>query len=352
MDIGVITQKPDILRRSIRPDLRPAVLPPGKPLLQVVVDTEEEFDWTAPFNRNSVSVRGMDAQHIAQALFAPYNLSPTYVIDYPVATTPSSIAALRQFHDAGQCQIGAHLHPWVNPPFDEPVSPANSYPGNLPEHLEHHKLALLTEAITQSFGHRPHIYKAGRYGFGPHTAAILQSLGYDIDLSIAPHSNLGGDGGPDFRGCPANPSWIGPGRTLFEIPLTRGFSGALATQSRAVHPIGTHPLGRRLHVGGILARLGLLEFCTLSPEGVDIDAHRRLVRAMLAQGHRVFTLSYHSPSLAPGHTPYVRSPADLDIFLDRIKRLLDLFFEELDAQPTTPAALRTLASAPPSPSKP
>jgi hypothetical protein len=43
----------------------------------------------------------------------------------------------------------------------------------------------------------------------------------------------------------------------------------------------------------------------------------------LRNGHRVFSFTYHSPSLAPGNTPYVRSAADLRAFLQRIERYLD-----------------------------
>ena len=48
-------------------------------------------------------------------------------------------------------KIGAHLHPWVNPPFVESVSNYNSYPGNLPGALERAKLHKLTSRIEQSF---------------------------------------------------------------------------------------------------------------------------------------------------------------------------------------------------------
>jgi hypothetical protein len=64
---------------------------------------------------------------------------------------------------------------------------------------------------------------------------------------------------------------------------------------------------------------------------------------MLAQGHRVFTLSYHSPSLAIGHTPYVQNARDLSGFLDQLKRITALFFEELGAQPTNPEAVLAMA---------
>ncbi len=323
-------------------------LPGGPPMLQIVVDTEEEFDWQRPFDRNSVAVTAMQSQYLAQQLFTPYGLKPTYVVDYPVATTPESVAVFAALLAADQCQIGAHLHPWVNPPHEEAVSSHNSYPGNLPAALERAKLTALTEAITASFGVRPLVYKAGRYGVGPSTTALLEELGYLVDLSVVPFSDFGGDGGPDFTACPDRPYWVGEPGKLLEIPLTRGFSGrlagsGLAGSGRGIYRLAGSAWGARTRAKGILARLGLLERATLTPEGVDFAAHARLVDAMLRQGHRVFTLSYHSPSLVPGFTPYVRSRRDLDAFLDCIKRVLELFFERLGAVATTALDIRRYA---------
>ena len=311
-----------------------APLPAGPPLLQVVVDTEEEFDWDRPFDRRNVGVTAIGAQATAQALFSPYGLRPTYVIDYPVATTPSSIAVLKGFLDAGQCQIGAHLHPWVNPPYEEEVSEANSYPGNLPAPLESAKLLALTRAIGTAFGIQPTIYKAGRYGIGANTAGILRGLGFRIDLSVVPHTDFSRQSGPDFRGWPDRPYWLD--QTRLELPRSRGFCGGAAATGPAVFTFIESDWARSLHLGGLLARSRLLERVTLTPEGVEFAAMKRLVHAMLRRGHRLFTLTYHSPSLAPGHTPYVRSERDLSVFLDRIRRVLALFFDELAAQPTTP----------------
>ncbi len=322
------------------PAMRAARIAPGPPLLQVVVDTEEAFDWQAPFSRTSTDVAAIAAQPLAQAIFAPYGLRPTYVIDYPVATTPSAIAVLKALRDAGQCQIGAHLHPWVTPPFEEAVTDGNSYPGNLPPALERAKLVAVTAAIEANFGFRPTIYKAGRYGIGPASAASLEALGYRIDLSALVHSDLRPIHGPDFRGTPDRPFWFGGG--LFAVPMSRGFSGRLGRYGASLYPHTTGWVGKHLRLGGVLARCGLLERATLTPEGVDFAAQRRLVQAMLRQGHRVFSLTYHSPSLVVGNTPYVQSGAALAEFLDRLKRITAYFFEELGAQPTTPEAVRRL----------
>lgn len=311
-----------------------ARLPDGPPLLQVVVDTEEEFDWNQPFDSRNTSVQSIEAQGLAQALYAPYGLRPSYVIDYPVATTRSAIDVLKSFQDAGECQIGAHLHPWVNPPFDEEVNDANSYPGNLPAELEAAKLRALTEAIEASFGRRPTMYKAGRYGVGRNTAGLLRTLGYRIDLSVVPHTDFRPQHGPDFRRAPDRPYWFA--EAMLEIPLSRGFSGLAARSGVKLFQATETGWGHRLRLAGILSKTRLLERATLSPEGITFDEIRRLVRSMLRRGHRLFTMTYHSPSLAPGHTPYVRSAHDLTLFMDTIRRILALFFEELAAEPVTP----------------
>ena len=97
----------------------PSDLPPQ---LTVVVDVEEEFDWSKPFSRDETSVTNVDELWRIQEIFDRHGVIPTYMIDYPVATTPSSIRIIRDIHEGGRCHIGAHLHPWVTPPFEEEVN--------------------------------------------------------------------------------------------------------------------------------------------------------------------------------------------------------------------------------------
>ena len=77
------------------------------PLLLVVIDTEEEFDWTRPHARENTSVTAIAAQGQAQEIFANHGITPTYVIDYPVASSPAAVEVLRVFADPGRCRIGA-----------------------------------------------------------------------------------------------------------------------------------------------------------------------------------------------------------------------------------------------------
>ncbi|MCZ6763417.1 MAG: polysaccharide deacetylase family protein [Alphaproteobacteria bacterium] len=318
----------------------PVNLPPDMPpLLMVIVDSEESFDWSAPLARANTRVTSMTEQAAAHEIFAKYGVIPTYVIDYPVATTESSATTLAQYLKAGVCEIGAHLHPWVNPPDDEGVSPFNSYPGNLPAGLEREKIEVLTTAIEQNLGIRPRLYKAGRYGVGPNTAQILEETGYDIDLSVVAHTSFAADGGPDFSSFKAAPYWFGAKRKLLEVPLTCGFAGIFAAMGPRLFPSLAGSFGMGLRLPGIAARTGLLERVRLTPEGIDHHAHRRLIDSLLAEGQKVFTMAYHSPSLEPGNTPYVRDRADLKAFLETMNHTLDYFVNEVGGQATTPRAL-------------
>lgn len=134
---------------------RPLQLPRDTlPVLFVVIDTEEEFDWDSPFSRRNINVRSMRSLSRVQRLFERFSVVPTYAIDYPIATQPESCAILKGLVDSGRCCLGAHLHPWVNPPFAEEVNARNSYACNLPPALEREKLERLVEETEAKTGVR------------------------------------------------------------------------------------------------------------------------------------------------------------------------------------------------------
>ena len=65
-------------------------LPPEtRPILVVVIHTEEEFDWNLPHDRNATGVRHMDHIGRAQQVFDEFGIVPNYVVDYPIATKES-----------------------------------------------------------------------------------------------------------------------------------------------------------------------------------------------------------------------------------------------------------------------
>lgn len=307
------------------------------PKLFIVVDTEEEFDWSAPFARENVSVTAIPETARLQKITAKYRLKPTYVVDYPVAATPMSAGTLAAFATDGACDIGAHLHPWVTPPFNEPLTREMSFGCNLGESIERAKIENLTAAIETNMSVRPRVYKAGRYGFGPSTASILESLRFDVDASVIPHMDFSSEAGPDYSGFTVKPGTFGHGRRMLELPCTIDFIGAARRAGESLHRAASSPLLERVRAVGILARSGLLNKVMLSPEGNTLDEMKALTRALLSDGLRTFALTFHSPSLKPGCTRYVRTAAERDAFVDTIDRYCDFFFTQLGGTPVTAA---------------
>lgn len=313
----------------------PARVAPGqRPVLVVIVDTEEEFAWDQPFNRSSTGTTAIGGQPlIHERVFDGFGIVPTYVIDYPVVTGAASRAILRGLMEEGRCEIGTHLHPWVSPPHQEEVSRFNSFTGNLPRQLEFDKLQTLTEAITSGFGRQPTIFKAGRYGLGPHTAEALAALGYQVDASVVPYTSFASEDGPDFRAFSEHPYWFEAGQcSLLELPVTTGYAGWLRAVGPQLYDFARHPWARAARLGGMLARSRGLERIRLSPEVATLSEMQRLTRDLMSGGCEVYSMTYHSPSMVPGHTPYVRTGADLENFITTVRDYCAWFRDEMGGQ--------------------
>lgn len=308
--------------------------PQDAPQLVVFVDAEEEFRWHT-YSPTAVSVRNIARQFLAQDILSEFGVRPTYLVDYPVAVQPEGFQPLKAMLDHGSCAVGAQLHPWVNPPIEEEITPRNTYAGNLPAILERAKIERLTAAIAESFGVRPAVFKAGRYGAGPNTAAALLANGYRVDASVMPLTDFSADGGPDYSDAPAAPYWLDPDHRLLEIPTTVGLTGLLGGQSRRGAQALFSAASATLRIPGALARFGLLERIRLTPEGFSLDEAKRLTLALLQRGQRLFVLSYHSSSLLPGGAPYVSTQADLSRFLGWLDGYLRFFFGPLSGRATT-----------------
>ncbi|WP_342344848.1 polysaccharide deacetylase family protein [Sphingomonas sp. CFBP 13603] len=300
----------------------------------VFVDVEEEFDWRAPLDTRNRATTAMAAFPDAHRRFAERGVALACMVDHPIATDPAAVEILKRVVEDGRSEIGTQLHAWVNPPFEEDATPEASYAGNLPGALEAAKLDTLTKAITTAFGGAPRAYRAGRYGIGPRTFALLSALGYRIDSSIRPGYDYRADGGPDFSRGDAHAYRDG---RIVELPLTTIFTGyARRGGDRLYNVLGHLPKGR-----GLFARAGLLSRVALTPEDMPIEAALEAVAVAVGEGLRLLNLSFHSPSLAPGHTPYVRDAADLKRFHAWWTAMLD----ELDRRGIRNASLDEIIGA-------
>jgi hypothetical protein len=305
-------------------------------------DTEEEFDWSAPRSRDHRSTTHMRALPDTHDRLRDLGAKSIYLVDHPIVCDPKSVEMLGAWAEQGECEIGTQLHPWVNPPFDEEVNTANSFAGNLPRGLERAKLRHLTEAIESAFGRRPIVYRAGRYGVGPNSADILIELGYRLDVSVRASFAYGGEGGPDFSNVRPLAYRVGPRGELLEMPLSSAFLGALGGVGPQLFP----HTDRVPHLSGLLARAGLLNRVSLTPEGIPLNEALAAVERLLDDGVQVLSFSYHSPSVEPGHTPFVRDAADLHVFHGWWEGVLNLLARRGVAAASAADLLEAAANAP------
>jgi hypothetical protein len=314
------------------------------PILFVVLDTEEEFDWNAPLSRERTGVDHLLRIHRLQDLFDRFGVRPTYVVDYPVATQPNGYRPLRDIADSGRCTIGAHLHPWVTPPLDEPVTGPNSFTCNLPPTLQRRKIETVCSAIQDNFGHMPRVYKAGRYGIGAASLRVLEDLGFEVDQSIMPRFDFSTEQGPSFADYSSEPFFFGE-RRLLALPGTCEFLGAAGAAAPALYRLASSPRWSWTRLAGVLTRLRIADRLLLSPEGYTASEMKRVAKTLTDGGLRTLTMTLHSPSVEPGHTPYVRTERDLERFLDTIESFFDYFMGSLAGVTSTPQDFRRTALA-------
>ena len=315
---------------------------PFKTQLVVSIDTEEEGLWGGTYRMTGNTVDNL--QHIGpfQDLCDRLGIRPTYLIDAPVVQDDEASQVLADIHGDGRCEIGTHVHPWCNPPFDDVLDCRESYLCNLPTDLQRAKIEWLTDAITDRFGGRPTSFRAGRYGFDSTGASILANLGYRVDSSVIPFMDYSAGGGLDFRDAPWQPYFVGDelqqasqSGALVELPVSVGFNRADFAAAQRWHARLSHPVARRLRLEGIFDRTQLLRKIKLSPEKASSGDMQTLVDKTCESSPAVLVMMFHSSSLMPGQSPYVRNEADLQEFLSRIEETCRYCLERHAAQPAT-----------------
>lgn len=278
----------------------------------LTVDTEEEFDWNAPFRREGYGLSHVAAiprfQHFCEEIGA----HPVYLVDWPIVSDAAAVEIIGDAVRRGKAEVGVQLHPWVNPPFEEDVNLHNSFAGNLPPALEAAKFMSLRDAIEAAFGSPPLIYRAGRYGLGPDTADLLKAAGIRIDTSVRTLFDYSDQGGPDYSHHPVAPYWVDAEHQLLELPVTSVHWGLLRNLG-----VGLQQLGARIpRALGAMSRLSLLERIALTPEGVTVEEALCGIDIAHDSGLPVLVLSFHSPSLAPGNTSYAADEAAVELLYE------------------------------------
>lgn len=288
-----------------------------KSKLAIVIHAEEEFDWGAGFYRSNTSVTHDNELISLVDKILELGGKVTLAMDYPFITSNGGRRVVERYKgfEGDKIEFAAHLHPWVNPPFEDDedsVDSKFSYPGNLTKKFEFEKLKVLTEQIEKTTGVRPVTYLAGRYGTGKHTAEILKELGYKIDLSISAYFDFSHQQGPDFSSY-TNASFSE--NQLTYVPHT---SSVLTSVPLISNFFNLKPeMFTRIQANKMTSLLGKIlriRRFRLSPEGFSFEQMKEVTESQMRVGQTDFVLSFHSPSTKVGMTPYVNDCPGLEAF--------------------------------------
>jgi len=300
----------------------------------ITIDVEEDL-W-GEYKATQIPVDNVARLPILQDLFDRFGAMPTYFINWPVVTNKFASKILHEILNRGRCEIGTHCHPWNTLPIEEKINNHNSMICNLPYELIEKKLETLHEAIIDRFKVKPICFRSGRWGFGPKVAKAIHKLGYLVDTSVTPFFDWSEDGGADFSDVPTFSYWFNPDDVLrekadgplLEVPPTIGFLQKNFKLCRLVRrKILNGPLSR-YHILGILDKLKILNLRWLSPELSSGPEMILLSKKFIQTGHRFLNMAFHSTSLIPGKTPFVRNQQQLEKFLCDIEMFLQFVVDQ------------------------
>jgi hypothetical protein len=270
------------------------------------VDTEEEWDWSGPFPEKDFLVSNINEIPAFQLFCQEQGIKPTYLVDYAVADSQTGANVLGNLNKA-QCEIGAHLHPWVNPPFYNETSEFSSPVINLPLEQVEEKLEILIERIKETLGCQPTSFRTGRWGINGDVLKLLNKHGISTDSSIYPlyhHQYFSCENAPTQAYWPnfEDTNKKGEQRDIFEIPVTCGFNRTNYALSQGLHKLMESAPFTWLRANSVLWHSKLLRKLYLSPELCSSSDMNRLIKTCLKRKEKVFHMYLHSSSLIDNTT--------------------------------------------------
>ena len=201
---------------------------------------------------------------------------------------------------------------------------------NLPYELQFKKIKTLHNTIIKYFDIVPICFRAGRWAFSTNTALCLHELGYKVDTSISPFCDWSNATGPNFLEASTMPYLFNHadifskkrGGSLLEVPPSIGFFQTNFQRCTYIRNLIMHSPLSRWHLLGLLDRLRMLNFRWLSPElsnGLDMI---NLAKSFIKKGYSFLNMSFHSTSLLPGCSPFVRNEHEFQRFIKDIEIFL------------------------------
>ncbi len=163
----------------------------------LTIDTEADNQWNHGIPISTDNIRYVPR---FQRLCDQFQIKPTYLVTSEICGDQFARDIFREYRSNGRAEIGAHLHSWTTPPFEDTEGlryndPNHPFATELSESLLDKKIANLTLQIQDSFGVAPTSFRSGRFGFNDTCAKLLVKHRYLVDSSVTPYVNWSGHKG-------------------------------------------------------------------------------------------------------------------------------------------------------------
>jgi hypothetical protein len=293
----------------------------------ISVDTEED-NWE-PATRGITTANIREIPRL-QRLFERVGARPTFFVTYQVASDPSAAAIFREVAASKSVEVGAHLHPWNTPPL-EGREERHSMLCQYPPDSQGRKIVRLKETLHDNVGVDATAFRAGRFGLGNDTLGVLEQAGFRVDSSVTPLLSWRDYGGPSFLHAPlrvyrpsaTDPCAPVPTGKLVEVPLTIGFTRFRQSYWKTLAKSLYGPLAQTLRLPGVMNHALDLRRVILSPETDTASDMLAVSRRIIEEGGRHLHMFFHSNSLVPGLTPFVRTTGELEGLYASIERYVE-----------------------------
>ncbi|MEP0355644.1 polysaccharide deacetylase family protein [Paraglaciecola sp.] len=300
-----------------------------EPILFVLsIDTEEEWEWGEAFPQQNANVSNINSIPAFQKICEGLNLRPTYFVDYAVADNAQAIEKILPLAHQGNCEIGAHLHPWCNPPYFDPVGEFESHVINLPKDQVSQKLDTLVKKIEHSFSIKPKSFRTGRWGIDKKVMNLLVEQGFNVDSSVYPfyeNEYFNCNGSPPLPYWPDlnNPLKKSSQNKIYELPVTVGFNRNNFELANKIHTAFTKPPLRWTRFNGIAWHTNILRKNYLCPELSTPSDMISLCKSVINKGYPILHMYMHSSSLVDNKNSLLGNKDAFTFITNAIKTVIN-----------------------------
>lgn len=189
----------------------------------ISLDVEEEGLFSGKYAKTGFTLHNVPLLKKLAPLSIEMGFPLTLFCAYPVFCDPKARETIQWMHKQCNAEIGAHLHHWSTPPFDDNTNtiqiPARTH--LLDKDLFKKKLTTLVDAAQNFTGQKPESFRMGRWDLKKEILPILSQSGILVDSSICPLRAF--KNGADHFLAPASPYWVKLANCarILEAPITQ-----------------------------------------------------------------------------------------------------------------------------------